>query len=459
MAFAINKSDISLDKIEIIRKLLFLTPEVPINKYNKDFTPSSILFYRSENEKVHLPYLFSSSLFQIIPNIDIKYPTSNLQFTGSLRENQLVVIKEASEQLEKYGTTTLGLYPGFGKTILGAKLAADKKLLVVVLVHREILTIQWKKTFETFTNGNVWIVGEKNPPATCNVIICMDTRWEKIDPTLRDMVGFLIIDEAHAFCTPTHVGCLLAFHPKYIVIETATLERDDGLYSMIHAISGTHGVFRETDKPFEVIKINTNIKPVRKMNRMGGVDYTSLSKTIVLDERRNEIIVNLVINNPNNTILILTNLVEHVMLLHDLLQKRSVSCDYMCGSRKFYQDSRVLVATSSKVGTGFDQSTACPDYSGRRFDLLLVVFSIKKESILVQNVGRVFRSDYPTVMHFVDNDDIFKSHWYKCRKWYLKHNGNIKEHTVVIPEAKTVEEKTEEWVKETTKKLTLNIIK
>ncbi len=110
------------------------------------------------------------------------------------------------------------MYPGFGKTILGASLASRVKLMTVILVHREILTVQWKKTFEDFTTAKVWIVGEKNPPSECDVIICMDTRWHLIPKFMKDACGFLIIDEAHAFCTPTHVGCLLAFHPKYMIL-------------------------------------------------------------------------------------------------------------------------------------------------------------------------------------------------------------------------------------------------
>ena len=122
---------------------------------------------------------------------------------------------------------------------------------------------------------------------------------------MRDAVGFLIIDEAHAFCTPTHVGCLLAFHPKYILAETATLERDDKMELMIYAICGSHGVFRELDKPFSVVKVITNTKPVRKQNRVGGVDWHSLVQSTLFDERRNQIILDLVTTNHDKTILII----------------------------------------------------------------------------------------------------------------------------------------------------------
>jgi superfamily II DNA or RNA helicase len=247
MAYSVNRSTISPEAANSIHSMLCLQPETPNSKYNRGKIPEPVLFYNVHDNIVDLPYLFAASLFQITPNIDIPYPTTQLTFTGTLRENQVTVEQESWDQLEKYGTSTLGLYPGFGKTILGAKLASRAKLMTVVLVHREILTTQWKKTFEDFTNASVWIVGEKTPPPICDVIICMDTRWDKIPKQMRDSIGFLIIDEAHAFCTPTHVGCLLAFHPKYIVIESATLEREDGMDSMIYAIAGEHGVFREME--------------------------------------------------------------------------------------------------------------------------------------------------------------------------------------------------------------------
>ena len=52
--------------------------------------------------------------------------------------------------------------------------------------------------------------------------------------------------------------------------------------------------------------------------------------------------------------------------------------------------------------------------------------------MLVQNVGRVFRADFPTVMHFVDNDSIYQNHWYRAKKWYTKRNGSIIEYKCPI---------------------------
>ena len=50
--------------------------------------------------------------------------------------------------------------------------------------------------------------------------------------------------------------------------------------------------------------------------------------------------------------------------------------------------------------------------------------------MLVQNVGRVFRAEFPTVMHLVDNDSIFKNHWSKAQKWYIARGGIINAHNI-----------------------------
>ena len=455
MSIVIKQTNVASEHLVTMKKMLHMVPDIPVSKYNsfnKQATiPEPIIMYQTENEALHVPYLFAHVTLAKEHFIIPTYPATPLQFKGELRANQIEVELEAWEQIQKRGASTLGLYPGYGKTILGAKLASRIALLTVILVHREILTVQWKKTFTDFTNAKVWIVGEKTPPPSCDVIICMDSRWHHIPQRLRDAVGFLIIDEAHAFCTPTHVGCLLAFHPKYILAETATLLRDDGMHSMIQAIVGTHGVFRETSKPFTVMKVTTNVTPVRKMNRMGGVDYASLVSATLYDERRNKIIWHLVKSNPTFTILILTSLVDHAMLLHAGLVKVGESCDFMCGTKKSYHDCRVLIGTTSKIGTGFDQATACPDYSGKRFDLLILCCSIKKYAMLVQNVGRVFRADYPTVMYLVDNDTIFTSHWYKAQKWFKMHGGTIIKHDMPNPKQPEVKvsaaEVNDEWAK------------
>lgn len=454
MAQEIDKTTIPIDKINIIRNTLSIQPNVTI--YNRQARPPPITFYSVHGNIVRLPYIYYTGLFGTNASSAKYYPPVSIKFTGQLRPIQVDVIVEALEQMHKFGSTTLGLYPGFGKTILGAKLASEVGLLTCVLVHREILTTQWRTTFTQFTDAQCWIVGERDPPTTCSVIICMDTRWEQIPEELRKSIGVLIIDEAHAFCTTSHVSCILAFQPRYVILESASIERDDGLHAMMYAVAGTHGIYRETSKPFTVLKINTNTRPERKMTKMGKTDWSALVRDILMDRRRNDLILSLINDNRHRKILVLTSMVDHAHLLYNDALAMGISCDILCGTKKGYIDSNVLFGTMSKIGTGFDPATSCPTYDGKPFDLLIIVSSIKKYSMLIQNVGRAFRAEYPVVMHLVDDDSIIKSHWYVCRKWYLARGATIKAQDIHNPEPLPAEhesQKLQQWVKSRAKTL------
>jgi superfamily II DNA or RNA helicase len=423
MSCFIEKSKLSNEqKQNLIKSLTFIPTKESYSKY--DTTPSEpIYFFKVTPTHVIIPYITAAKELSIIPNEDKQFKTIDLEFTGKLRDYQVSIFAESKEQLETYGTTTLALGTGVGKTLIGAICASEYKLLTVILVTQTILVNQWKKTFENNTTGKVWIVGEKEPEEY-NVIICMDQRWMKIPEEIRTLVGMVIIDEAHLFCTPSRVACLLAFQPFYIIIETATLERDDNLHYMMYAIAGEHGVYRANTTPFKVYKILTNVSVERKMNKQKRTDYGKLQKDTMFDTRRLDIIYNLVKYHPLHNILVLTKNVEHVKTIYNELSKTE-SSDFLCGNKKSYNDCRVLVGTAQKIGTGFDQENFCKDYKGNKFDLLIITFSIKKYQQLCQNVGRVLRSEYPYVFHFKDNDPIYDNHWRKCEAWYKKRSAEI----------------------------------
>src|SRR5204863_9299228 len=123
------------------------------------------------------------------------------------------------------------------------------------------------------------------------------------------------------------------------------------LHNMAYAIAGKHGVYRQNNKPFRVLKVCTNVAPER-IQAYYGLDYASLLRETLMDAWRNNIIYFLVHGNRDKKMLILTSLKDHTMLLYQMILDMGISCDYMCGNKKSYQDSSVLVGTMPKIGTG-----------------------------------------------------------------------------------------------------------
>lgn len=425
MAAVIPRSMINPEITSIIRTNLFLQPKVG-GKF-ADLAPKEpIMFYRLEEDRVHLPKAFASILFPKLPLRE--YEESRINFTGSLLPRQEEITGEAMEHMTKYGSTTLGLYPGFGKTVTGAWLSAGLNRITCIIYPRETLGDQWRSTYERFTDAKICLIGEDEVLPEHNVYLCLDKRVAKI-PDI-DRVGLLILDEAHMLCTPSHVNDFLSFHPQYIINCTATLERSDGMHVMVQAMSGLHGIFRKAKLEYDVVRINTRITATRETNKRGDVSWTTLIKSLLMNEERNGYIVQIVQGYPEKKIMILTHLVEHTRLLVQLLEQVGIKAEFMAGTKRRFQDSNVLVGTIPKVGTGLDIATAAVDYDGRPIDLLMMVTSFKQPGLFEQTIGRAFRSKRPLIYHFVDDDSIIKRHWSVAKKFYLESGATITEHTV-----------------------------
>lgn len=420
-------------------------------------------------KEIRVSFRFACGLFNKIFNHDAESKCASFDpgsFEISLRDYQAAPAIEAYEQLSLYGTTTLGLPPSFGKTILGVWLWHGTKTVVVVLVHRQPLITSWKNSFIKALpklEKYIWVVGEDYPEGLRSdvshsasdakhsvsdqekvyppVIICMDGRYEQIPEHIRQSVGCVIIDEAHCFCTPSRVGVLLAFQPKFIIAETATLIRPDNMHVMIQSIVGTHSVDRVSTKPHVVIKINTGIKAEEKRSRM-GVCFMDLCRKLDEDEKRNKMIIDIVISNPHRKIMILTRIAEHVEVLQSLLEQVGIKSSTYYGSAKTYSDTGVLIGTISKIGVGFDEAMTCPDYQGIPSDTLILCNSIKETSTYEQTRGRVMRSKDPYILYLVDENKNVKDHFQHNQGWMLYTKGKIidvdyQEGAIVIPKERS----------------------
>lgn len=437
MSVVVKCSALTKDHINIINDLLFLQPKEKYNfggkkkcKAVKPIEFRQIITSPVDGENyIFLPYRFAAQLFGKNIAAERIYTPSVFKFTGTLRDYQAEDIGEFVKHLEEYSTTTLCCSPGYGKTIISAYLAAKYSLLTLVIFTATTLLKQWKNTFEKFTTAKVWIVGEEAMPPLFNVIICLDKRVEKIPVDIRNRIGMFIIDEAHIMCTPSQVDRLLGFHPRYIIAATATLKRDDGMHEMIYAMCGNHCVVRDIKKDFHVYKIETGIKGVRKDRTDGkrGIQWHPLAKSLAFSNERNQMIVAMALKNPSYKILILTGYRAHTTLLHRTFVELGESVDYLCGPKKNYHDSRILIGTISKIGTGFDEASFCDDYNGVKINLGILTHSIAKTQLLEQTVGRVFRADFPNIMHLVDDDKTIANHWKTAKRWYKSKGGILHE--------------------------------
>lgn len=441
MAARLKISDLTEAQIEFIRKFLFMQPVETFKSFGKGFnynkgpSKSPISFYSVNKianvDYIDLPMAFASTLTQKVYNRDLNHLQIPMKFKSDkkLFDDQIEVSSQALQHLQNYGGTHLGLYPGFGKTVVAIWLSSMLGYLTLVFLHRKSFIKQWTKAYRLFTNAKIWVIGEPFPLINegeyIDVVLCMNKRFHNVPQSLLDAVGTVIVDESHNFCTGENVSALLGITPRYFISCSATLKRPDGMERMIKSIVGNNQICKHTTKPFDYYQVKTGISIQTHKNNQ-GTDFPRFIVDVCSNELRNRLIFQIVRNRPDSKILILTSRVDHAIYMKDCLLMFNENVDFLAGKKDLYTDSRVLVGTYSKLGEGFDEENFCDDYSGVRLNTLILCTTFKSETMIEQICGRVFRSDFPTVFDLVDEVKMSKTHFTQRKKWYNSRNGTYK---------------------------------
>lgn len=431
MSVKIAKKHVSAPELEKLRKLLTITPNKTKFLFDDEIEEKngevlSIECFMEDKKYIYIPKRTAEGFFQ--KSFDREYPSANFEFDFKLRKKQVKAHKEATKKLEENGGVVLNLPTGFGKTTEAILLSAERGLKTLVMMTYSPLLGQWEAAFQSRCPGvKTTIISSKGKyDKKADVFICLVQRVKKMDKKDRRKIGFLIIDEAHSFCTPTRVQPLLMIQPRYIVVCTATYERDDGTLSILKSLTGKSMVKRKPTAKLTVIKINTGIvhkepKAFNKSMEARMWAFNKLMENMSKNPKKIEMISKFVKMNKGRKFLITSNRINQVKLLKKEIKKKKISVDSFFGDDKTYKDADVLVSLFEKVGTGFDQESFLVDEEGnstwdnRRFDTAINSATLKKKRIVYQWIGRVIgrttKNTVGVVVDFVDANQTLQNHW------------------------------------------------
>jgi len=355
-----------------------------------------------------------------LPKCELSSPT---QFTSKLftaqtdpqhrNRDQTTVAREAIHHLNNLGCVFLSLHTGFGKTLLGVYLFTKLKVKCVVLTHLSILHEQWAQAFKANTTNTTISINNFNNE--CDVNILGVTKCSHYTLETFKNVGLVIIDEAHICTVTAFTNALFHFRPRYMIGLSATPDRVDGLHNLFELFFGETMISRFEKKEFNVYKYKTNFKVNVKYIMVRGVsvpNWCSIIADIETCEERWKYIADITTKYPKNTILILSNRNVQTLGIYNELVSRNESVDYLCGNKKKYDKTRVLVAGMKKSGVGFDDS---------RFDMIILASDCKD---VRQFEGRV-RTTNNIIVDIVDNFRSFESHWKIRKEWYISRGATI----------------------------------
>src|SRR6266403_3854389 len=242
-----------------------------------------------------------------------------VNFQGNLRDDQA----EAIRQTLRHDEGVLCAPTAFGKTVLAAKLIADRAVNTLILVHREQLLEQWRARLAAFL--------DLPPKAIGQVIGGKDSRTGLIDVGLlqslqrkgevKDCVaeyGHVIADECHHLTAVSFEQGMRQVRAKGIYGLTATPTRKDGHHPIIFMQCGPirfNMSAREAAErsPFQHLVLP---RPTGFRMQPEGADRTiqDAYAALVTNEERNQQIVADIIQavREGRTPLVLTNRTDHL---------------------------------------------------------------------------------------------------------------------------------------------------
>jgi hypothetical protein len=347
-------------------------------------------------------------------------------FIGEPRENQVSVLEEALIELNKKHTVSLELPTSYGKTFMGIYLAVKLGYRVCILNYRETIEKSWINEIIKRVDKNhlrLYVVGKgkdkkmyknKDP----NIILSLVGSVHTLPKEWIDQTGTLIIDESHSFNTEKRIKAILTFKPKFIIGLSATQYLENGLHKAMELIVGEKKITRKQDKPYDAFIINTNIT-------YHSDDYVEYISEQAECEKRRKLIEKIIFDNPEHKIIVLASRTDMCDKIGETLEgKESYAKLYKL--IKSYKNSRVLLGTFSKMGTGFDESNFCEDFDYPS-NLGIVTYTNKTFAPFTQAKGRVMRNDNPILVYFRDNHHYSKYHLKTMIEWIKESNGTIYE--------------------------------
>ena len=378
----------------------------------------------------------------------------DLADNGMLEFPDMVPLYEYQEAavsaMKRAGCGILQSPCGSGKTQMGIALAARIGRKTLWLTHTADLLNQSydrarqyypEETLGKITGGRVQI-GSHMTFATVQTLSKLDLEKYKYEWDV------IIVDECHRVSgTPSgmkmfyRVMSRLAASYKYGL--SATVHRSDGLIKSTFAILGDiqykvpDEAVAEKIMQVEILRRDTGIMTSRScLDTDGTMVYSKLMEYLTGNIARCQIIAEDLVKNQNHSNLILSDRLDHLHLLQNILpeelKKDSAMIDGRMTSKKAKAD-RIQALEDMKAGKKHflfaSFSLAKEGLDIPRLDRLYLATPKKDYAVVTQSIGRIARmcegKEQPVCYDYVDQIGFCENQWKRRKTSYRKARCRI----------------------------------
>jgi superfamily II DNA or RNA helicase len=327
----------------------------------------------------------------------------NVKFAGTLRAFQ-------TDAFEKAANHEIGIIcapTAFGKTVLAARIIAEREVSTLIIVHRQQLLDQWRERLALYLDlpvARIGQIGGGKERRTGEIDIALIQSFQR-KGEVKDLVaeyGQVIVDECHHLSAFTFDQVMRQVKARYVLGLTATPVRKDGHHPIIYMQCGPIVYSLSSKKAIEDSGFEHVVSPrlteFRPAQELGDPGIQDLYAAITTDLARNLLIAGDIVSAVNNgrTPLVLTGRTDHLERIRALISDQVAHVFVLKGGMGKKQRAqaaadieavpldqpRVILATGSYIGEGYDDP---------RLDTLFLVMPISWRGTLQQYVGRLHR--------------------------------------------------------------------
>ncbi|GAA0365752.1 DEAD/DEAH box helicase family protein [Alkalibacterium iburiense] len=333
--------------------------------------------------------------------------TLPVSFKGELWPQQ----KEAVSKMLEHDTGILSGSTAFGKTVAALNMITERKVNTLILVNKVSLANQWKKRIceflewqgdETEDSFVGQLGGGKKKLSSKIDVALLQSLYRKGEVhECVENYGMVIVDECHHISAFSFESVLKQVNAKYVYGLTATPKRKDGHQPIIHMQCGDirfqdNAKEQARERPFDHTLVTrfTPLDPTISNEQPVQSVYSQL----VENDVRNEMIARDIIdqNKENRYNLVLTERIEHIEKLKDLLADKLKYLFVLTGSKGAKHNRETMekienlsdgkpftiLSTGKYIGEGFDEA---------RLDTLFIAMPISWKGRVQQYAGRLHR--------------------------------------------------------------------
>ena len=436
--YILNKTNINTSLIDSVKKDLTVTPHQTFKPPN--VKPVIFKVYSENDTYISIPKFYGIKKFGKADE-DLIEPGKciDIKFNSNLKPNQVEITNKTITHIDRTNGGLICVGCGVGKTVMGLYIACHYKVKTLIIVHKTFLLNQWKERIEQFTNARIGIIQQSNIDVEDKDIVIgmlQSIARDKYDRDIFMDFGLVIFDEAHHAPSEYFSKALPIIGCKLSLGLSATPKRADKMEKILYWYLGEIAYSAPPNKNENVLVRAYNYEcnnPMFKESRMytGDVNRAKTINNITGIDLRNNFIVDriqeILLEEPNRKILILSDRIEHLDILKINIDKfikipnKVITCEYYIGGMKQSKldqasEANIILGSYGMASEGLD----IPSLN------TLIMATPRRE--VEQSIGRIIRKVgevQPLIIDIIDMLPSFANQGIHRRKLYKNLNYQI----------------------------------